>query len=68
MMEIYRLLAQDRIREMLRVAERERLARLLASRRARDGTARVRAGEPEATICVPLPGHVLVFAVSLRRR
>lgn len=62
------MLAQDRIREMLRVAERERLARLLVSRRAPGGAASGRADEPEATLCVPLPGHVLFLAVTLRRR
>lgn len=67
--ETYRFLTQERIRDAQRAALAERLARS-ATEGGRSGDAPTNpAVRPRsAAVHLPLPGHVLVLAVCLRRR
>jgi hypothetical protein len=67
--ETYKILAQERIDEAQRAAVAERLARSAAEARGA-GKAPAEPGRRprSAAVRVPLPGHLLVLEVCLRRR
>ncbi|GEM_PF-1564883 len=65
-LEVYRLLAEEHMREARRAAARDRLVRQAAARR--DAGAAPPQRSAGRVLRVALPGRVLVLAVSLERR